>query len=117
MKLTTKGRYAVMAMADLASNANVEPTSLSEISSRQNISLRYLEQIFIKLKNKKLVKSSRGAAGGVTNGSRGVIAGGYDTANLDTQEYITIGTLGNSTDSNELSQARQVGNYGNLSGD
>ena len=64
MKLTTKGRYAVMAMADLASNANVEPTSLSEISSRQNISLRYLEQIFIKLKNKKLVKSSRGAAGG-----------------------------------------------------
>ena len=59
---------------------------------------------------------SRGAAGGVTNGSRGVIAGGYDTANVDTQEYITIGTLGNSTDSNESSQARQVSNYGNLSG-
>ena len=60
---------------------------------------------------------SRGAAGGVTNGSRGVIGGGYDTANVDTQEYITIGTLGNSTDSNELTQARQVNNYGNLSGD
>ena len=64
MKLTSKGRYAVMAMADLASNANITAISLTEISSRQNISLAYLEQIFIKLKNKKLVKSSRGATGG-----------------------------------------------------
>ena len=64
MKLTTKGRYAVMAMADLASNTNVRPISLKEISLRQNISLAYLEQIFIKLKNKKLVKSIRGATGG-----------------------------------------------------
>ena len=64
MKLTTKGRYAVMAMADLASNTNVGPVSLKEISLRQNISLAYLEQIFIKLKNKKLVRSSRGATGG-----------------------------------------------------
>ena len=64
MKLTTKGRYAVMAMADLASNGDITATSLTEISSRQNISLAYLEQIFIKLKNKKLVKSTRGANGG-----------------------------------------------------
>ena len=64
MKLTTKGRYAVMAMADLASNTKVGPISLTEISTRQNISLAYLEQIFIKLKNKKLVKSTRGANGG-----------------------------------------------------
>ena len=64
MKLTTKGRYAVMAMADLATNANGSAISLSEISSRQNISLAYLEQIFIKLKSKKLVKSTRGANGG-----------------------------------------------------
>ena len=64
MKLPTKGRYAVMAMADLASNAKVGPISLTEISTRQNISLAYLEQIFIKLKNKKLVKSARGASGG-----------------------------------------------------
>ena len=64
MKLTTKGRYAVMAMADLALNANTEAISLKEISLRQNISLAYLEQIFLKLKNKKLVKSSRGATGG-----------------------------------------------------
>ena len=64
MKLTNKGRYAVMAMVDLASNANNGPISLSEISIRQNISLPYLEQIFIKLKNNKLVRSSRGASGG-----------------------------------------------------
>ena len=64
MKLTNKGRYAVMAMADLASNAKDGPISLSEISLRQNISLAYLEQIFIKLKNNRLVKSSRGATGG-----------------------------------------------------
>ena len=64
MKLTTKGRYAVMAMADLASNKDEGPTSLTEISFRQNISLAYLEQIFIKLKRKKLVRSIRGATGG-----------------------------------------------------
>ena len=64
MKFTNKGRYAVMAMADLALNAKDGPISLNEISIRQNISLAYLEQIFIKLKNNKLVKSSRGANGG-----------------------------------------------------
>tara|TARA_B100000965_G_scaffold190717_1_gene159197 strand:+ start:469 stop:891 length:423 start_codon:yes stop_codon:yes gene_type:complete len=66
MKLTTKGRYAVMAMADIALNNNFKPISLAEISTRQNISLAYLEQIFIKLRNKKLVKSARGASGGYT---------------------------------------------------
>tara|TARA_Y100000591_G_C21420323_1_gene491848 strand:- start:101 stop:523 length:423 start_codon:yes stop_codon:yes gene_type:complete len=64
MKLTNKGKYAVMAMADLATNVKKGPISLSEISIRQNISLAYLEQIFLKLKNNKLVKSSRGANGG-----------------------------------------------------
>ena len=64
MKLTNKGRYAVMAMADLASNVNKGPISLTEISLRQNISLSYLEQIFLKLKSNKLVRSSRGATGG-----------------------------------------------------
>ena len=64
MKLTTKGRYAVMAMADLALFKDSGPTSLTEISLRQNISLAYLEQIFIKLKNKNLVKSIRGSKGG-----------------------------------------------------
>ena len=55
MKLTTKGRYAVMAMADLALFKDNGPTSLSDISLRQNISLAYLEQIFIKLKDNNLV--------------------------------------------------------------
>ena len=64
MKLTSKGRYAVMAMADLASNVGDGPISLTEISTRQNISLAYLEQIFIQLKSKKLVKGTRGATGG-----------------------------------------------------
>ena len=64
MKLTTKGRYAVMAMADLASYSKNKPVSLSEISKRQNISLAYLEQFFIHLKEDKLVKSVRGVKGG-----------------------------------------------------
>ena len=66
MKLTTKGRYAVMAMADLASNIHDGPISLSEISLRQNISLPYLEQLFLKLKTQNLVKSVRGSQGGYT---------------------------------------------------
>jgi len=64
MKLTTKGRYAVMAMADLATNENLKPVSLNEIAARQNISLSYLEQLFLKLKNNHLVKSIRGPQGG-----------------------------------------------------
>ena len=64
MKLTTKGRYAVMAMADIALYQNGKPVSLNDISLRQNISLSYLEQLFSKLKNEKLVKSVRGSSGG-----------------------------------------------------
>ena len=64
MKLTTKGRYAVMAMADLASNESNKPVSLNEIAIRQNISLSYLEQLFLKLRNNHLVKSIRGPHGG-----------------------------------------------------
>ena len=64
MKLTSKGRYAVMAMADLAKNRVKEPTSLTEISLRQGISLSYLEQLFLKLRKNNLVQSVRGASGG-----------------------------------------------------
>ncbi len=64
MKLTTKGRYAVMAMADLAANQSGKPVSLTDISLRQNISLSYLEQLFSKLRTEKLVKSIRGPSGG-----------------------------------------------------
>ena len=64
MKLTTKGRYAVMALTDLA-RFNLEgPVSLRDISLRQGISILYLEQIFLKLKNKNIVHSVRGANGG-----------------------------------------------------
>ena len=64
MKLTNKGRYAVMAMSDLAQFKDYGPIILTDISLRQNISLAYLEQIFIKLKQENLVKSVRGAKGG-----------------------------------------------------
>jgi len=64
MKLTSKGRYAVMAMADLAKINRNQPTSLSEISLRQGISISFLEQIFSKLKKNHLVYSSRGPKGG-----------------------------------------------------
>ena len=64
MKLTSKGRYAVMAMADLAKNHDPRPVSLNEISSRQGISIFYLEQLFFKLKQNRLVHSRRGSHGG-----------------------------------------------------
>jgi Rrf2 family transcriptional regulator, iron-sulfur cluster assembly transcription factor len=64
MKLNNKGRYAVMAMADLAKSAKEQPISLSEISLRQGISISFLEQIFLKLKKNNLVESSRGPSGG-----------------------------------------------------
>ena len=64
MKLSSKGRYAVMAMADLAKNNVKEPTSLTEISLRQGISIDYLEQLFLKLRKSNLVQSSRGPSGG-----------------------------------------------------
>ena len=64
MKLTSKGRYAVMALADLAKFNSINPVSLRDISLRQSISLVFLEQIFSKLKNNGIVKSIRGTNGG-----------------------------------------------------
>jgi len=64
MKLGTKGRYGVMAMADLASHSLGDPVTLAVIAERQNISQAYLEQIFVKLRRAGLVESIRGAAGG-----------------------------------------------------
>ena len=64
MKLTTKGRYAVMALADLARFDPAGPVSLRDVSLRQGISILYLEQIFFKLKKKNIVTSVRGINGG-----------------------------------------------------
>jgi Rrf2 family iron-sulfur cluster assembly transcriptional regulator len=64
MKLNTRGRYAVMALADMATFNSQNPVSLRDISLRQNISLVYLEQIFSKLKKNNIVKSIRGTNGG-----------------------------------------------------
>ena len=64
MKLTSKGRYAVMALVDLARFDSINPVSLRDISLRQGISIDYLEQIFLKLKRNNIVKSIRGTQGG-----------------------------------------------------
>lgn len=64
MRLTTKGRYAVTAMLDLALNAGEGPIALSDISGRQEISLSYLEQLFSRLRKCGLVSSARGPGGG-----------------------------------------------------
>ena len=64
MKLNTKSRYAVMALADLAKFSSQNPVSLRDISLRQNISILYLEQIFLKLKKNNVVRSVRGINGG-----------------------------------------------------
>ena len=64
MRLNTKSRYAVMALADMASFKDNKPISLRDISLRQSISILYLEQIFLKLKRNNIVKSTRGIKGG-----------------------------------------------------
>lgn len=64
MKMSTKGRYAVMAMIDIAIHSDGAPVSLAEIAERQDISQEYLEQLFGKLRKHKLVESSRGPGGG-----------------------------------------------------
>jgi len=73
MKLTTKGRYAVTAMLDLAMHYGEGPINLAEISSRQCISLSYLEQLFSRLRKRGLVDSARGPGGGYLLGRLDVI--------------------------------------------
>jgi Rrf2 family transcriptional regulator, iron-sulfur cluster assembly transcription factor len=66
MKMSTKGRYAVMAMIDIGQNSHGAPISLNEIAERQDISQEYLEQLFGKLRRAGLVDSTRGPGGGYT---------------------------------------------------
>lgn len=101
MKMTTKGRYAVTAMLDLALHDSNGPVSLTEISQRQDISLTYLEQLFSKLKKHKLIESARGPGGG------------YRLA-LDTDE-ITIAKIVYSVD--EPIDVTRCGGQQNCQGD
>lgn len=64
MKISTKGRYAVIAMIDLAMHSQTHPIPLPQIATRQNISQHYLEQLFVKMRRSDLVKSTRGPGGG-----------------------------------------------------
>lgn len=64
MRLTTKGRYAVTAILDLALNSQIKPVTLTEIAARQTISLSYLEQLFARLRKAGIVQGVRGPGGG-----------------------------------------------------
>lgn len=66
MRLTTKGRYAVTAMLDLAFHSQIKPVTLTDIATRQTISLSYLEQLFARLRRAGMVKGVRGPGGGYT---------------------------------------------------
>ena len=81
MRLTTKGRFAVTAMIDLALRANAGPVALAAISQRQQISLSYLEQLFGKLRRHELVESTRGPGGGYSLGR--------DAADITVADIIT----------------------------
>ena len=81
MRLTTKGRYAVTAMLDLALNQDQGPISLADIARRQDISLSYLEQLFSRLRKQTLVSSARGPGGGYTLGR--------DARNIDIAQVVT----------------------------
>ena len=83
MKLTSKGRYAVMALVDLARFDSINPVSLRDISLRQGISLDYLEQIFSKLRKKEIVQSVRGNQGGyVLNKKANILSRSCDKPNF-----------------------------------
>ena len=100
MRLTTKGRYAVTAMLDLAIHANQGPVSLADISTRQEISLSYLEQLFAKLRRNELVKSVRGPGGGYKLGaeSSGIVVAQIIDAVNESIDATSCGGEGNCQD-------------------
>lgn len=100
MRLTTKGRYAVTAMLDLAIRHNNGPISLAEISERQGISLSYLEQLFTKLRRSGLVKSTRGPGGGysLSRASDEITVAEVITAVDEKVDTTRCGGLGNCQD-------------------
>ncbi len=100
MRLTTKGRYAVTSMLDLALHQGQGPINLAEISSRQGISLSYLEQLFSRLRKNKLVTSARGPGGGYVLGRS---AGEISIANviLAVNETVDATSCGGAKNCNE----------------
>ena len=90
MKLTSKGRYAVMALADLAKFNSINPVSLRDISLRQSISLVFLEQIFSKLKKNGIVKSIRGTNGGYILNKQPIEIKLADILNAVDEEVTTV---------------------------
>ena len=97
MRLTTKGRYAVTAMLDLALHEDCGPVSLADISARQEISLSYLEQLFAKLRRAGLVSSVRGPGGGYRlkrEGSTVFMAEIIDAVNENTDSTACQGKEG-----------------------
>ncbi len=96
MKLTTKGRYAVTAMLDLALHNADQPVSLAEISERQDISLSYLEQLFSKLRRAGLVVSMRGPGGGyqLSNAPENIVIADIITAVDEHVDATRCGGLG-----------------------
>lgn len=97
MRLTTKGRYAVTAMLDVALNSQKGPVNLGDISRRQGISLSYLEQLFARLRKQGLVKSIRGPGGGYC----------LDTS---TSELTVLAIIDAVNESVDATQCKQKGN-------
>ena len=111
MKLTSKGRYAVTAILDIAIYANDGPVSLSDISERQHISLSYLEQLFAKLRRNNLVKSVRGPGGGYKLGyAPNEISIGMVIAAVN-ENIETTKCLGNADFLNEITLAELVSQH------
>ena len=100
MRLTTKGRYAVTAMLDLALHYEDGPITLADISSRQGISLSYLEQLFAKLRRQGLVDSTRGPGGGyrLSRSPKEIPIANVITAVDENIETTRCGGLGNCQD-------------------
>lgn len=100
MRLTTKGRYAVTAMLDLALNAGAGPVSLAEIAGRQELSLSYLEQLFSKLRKKELVASARGPGGGYRLGKSAADVSVADII-MAVDESVDVTSCSGKSDCNE----------------
>jgi Rrf2 family iron-sulfur cluster assembly transcriptional regulator len=100
MRLTTKGRYAVTAMLDLALHYNQGPITLADISQRQGISLSYLEQLFSKLRKNGLVDSARGPGGGyrLSRGASDICVADVITAVDEKVDAMRCGGKGNCQD-------------------